>query len=194
MCSSDLGATEAEETLGAQQLKSQYGSVRVRCKIDEMQRIAADIVKIASEIIAENFSKETILDLAQMEIPSKVQIEKRISEIEDAAKKELEGFGEKAKQAAQSQQGQQVDPQQAEQAMQQAQQQIIQKYAAMLDEAQQQVPIEDVMKLLRDDRARSFTFEIETDSTILTDELQEDRKSTRLNSSHTDISRMPSSA
>jgi hypothetical protein len=35
------------------------------------------------------------------------------------------------------------------------------------------VPIEDVMKLLRDDRARSFIFEIESSSTILTDELEE---------------------
>src|SRR5690606_34557057 len=34
------GATEAEETLGAQQLKSQYGSVRIRAKVQELQRIA----------------------------------------------------------------------------------------------------------------------------------------------------------
>src|SRR3546814_6229461 len=43
----------------------------------------------------------------------------------------------------------------------------------MLKDAESQVPIEDVMKLLRDDRTRSFTFEIESSSTILTDELQE---------------------
>lgn len=167
------GATEASETLGAQQLKSQYGSVRVQCKIDELQRVAADATKIAAEIIAENFSKETILDLAQMEIPSKRDIEKRIDEIEDAAQKELEALKAKAEQAAGQAQGEQIDPAQAQQAFEQAQQQIIQKYAAMLAEAEQQVPIEDVMKLLRDDRARCFTFEIETDSTILTDEMAE---------------------
>src|SRR3546814_14443536 len=61
------GATEAQETLGAQQLKSQYGSVRVREKSAELQRVAADAVKIAAEIIAENFSKETVLDMSQME-------------------------------------------------------------------------------------------------------------------------------
>src|SRR3546814_17893359 len=43
----------------------------------------------------------------------------------------------------------------------------------MLKEAESQVPIEDVMKLLRDDKGRNFTFEIESSSTILTDELQE---------------------
>ncbi|EQB03908.1 hypothetical protein [Sphingobium sp. HDIP04] len=167
------GATEEQETLGAQRLKSQYGSVRVRGKIDELQRIAADTVKIIAEIIADNFSQKTIVELAQMEIPTKSDIEKRIGEVEKAAKKELEALSAKAKEAAQQAQGEQAGPQQAKQAFDQAQQQIIQKYAPMLAEAEQQVPIEDVMNLLRDDRARSFTFEIETDSTILTDEMAE---------------------
>lgn len=169
------GATEAEETLGAQQLKSQYGSVRVRCKIDELQRVAAEAVKIAAEIIAENFSKDTLLEMSQMEIHTRASIDKRVSDIEKAAEQELAALSEKAQQQiAQAQQGQeQVDPAQAQQMLQQAQQQIISKYAPMLQDAEQQVPIEDVMKLLRDSKARGFTFEIETDSTILTDEVQE---------------------
>lgn len=175
------GATEAEETLGAQQLKSQYGSVRVRCKIDELQRIAAEAVKIAAEIIAEKFDKQTLLDMSQMEIHSKASIEKRIADIERAANQELKALAAKAKEQAeqapqQPVQGQDdalIDPQQAQAALQQAQQEIVQKYKPLLDEAEKQVPIEDVMKLLRDSRARGFTFEIETDSTILTDELQE---------------------
>lgn len=165
------GATEAEETLGAQRLKSQYGSVRVRCKIDELQRVAADAVKIAAEVIAEKFSKETLLEMAQMEIPSKADIKARIEEIEAAAEAELSALAEQAEAAAA--QAEEVDPQEAQVQLQQAQQQILAKYAPMLAEAQAQVPIEDVMKLLRDDRARSFAFEIESDSTILTDELQE---------------------
>src|SRR3546814_10688208 len=76
------GATEAQETLGAQQLKSQYGSVRVREKSAELQRVAADAVKIAAEIIAENFSKETVLDMSQMDVPTKADITRRIKEIE----------------------------------------------------------------------------------------------------------------
>jgi len=184
------GATEAEETLGAQQLKSQFGSVRVQEKIDELQRIAADAVKIAAEIIAENFDKDTLLEMSQMEIPTKADIEKRIKEIEKAAKEELSALKKKAEEMAAQVQMQpapnpsaqmapqgpeqpQIDPQQAQQQFEQAQQAIVQKYAQMLNHEQQQVPIEDVMKLLRDDRARNFAFEIESDSTILTDELQE---------------------
>lgn len=169
------GATEAEETLGAQRLKSQYGSVRVREKIDELQRIARDVTQIAAEIMAEEFSKETLLEMSQMDIKSKAQIEKEVAQVEKGAEEEMKALGEKAKEAAQKAQGggQQIDPAQAQQQFQQAQQQIIAKYGPMLKIASEQVPIEDVMKLLRDDKARGFAFEIETDSTVLTDEMQE---------------------
>jgi hypothetical protein len=168
------GATEENETLGAQQLKSQYGAVRVREKSQELQRLAADAVKIACEIIAEKFDQKTLLEMSQMEIPTKADIDKRFKEIEKAAQAELETIEKQAMEAAQSQQ-QQVDPAQAKQMLGQAQQQALAKYAPMLAEAEQQVPIEDVVKLLRDDRARSFTFEIESSSTILTDEIEEKR-------------------
>lgn len=181
------GATEAEETLGAQQLKSQYGSVRVRDKIDELQRVARDVARIVAEIASDKFSKETLLDMAQLEIPTKADISKTVKEIEAAAKKELEGLAEKAKgmlqQARQQPQGQpqqggqpqaqQIDPQQAQAQFQQAQQQIVQKYAGPLKQAEETVPIEDVMELLRDDKTRGFAFEIATDSTIMTDEMAE---------------------
>lgn len=158
------GATEAEETLGAQQMKAQYGSVRVRCKIDELQRLAADAVKIASEIIAEEFDADTLLAMSQMELPTRADIKKRIKEIESAAEEEM---------AVLEQNVMQGDPQQAQQMLEQGQQQIVQKYQPMLEEAENLVPIDDVIDLLRDDKARGFAFEIETDSTILTDELAE---------------------
>lgn len=172
------GATEAEETLGAQQLKSQYGSVRVEQKIKELQRIACEAVEIASEIIADKFSQETLLEMSQMEIPTKSDIEKQIKGIEKAAEQELKALGDQARKAAEQAQisGQQPDPQQlqaAQQQFQQAQQQIIAKYAPMLNEAKALVPIEDVMKLLRDDKARGFAFEIEDGSTVLADEQAE---------------------
>lgn len=74
------------------------------------------------------------------------------------------------------QQGGQIDPQMVEQAKQQfmqAQQQIVGKYTPQLQKLSQAVPIEDVMKLLRDTKARCFAFEIATDSTIMTNEMQE---------------------
>lgn len=172
------GATEAEETLGAQQMKAQYGSVRVRCKIDELQRIAADAIRIASEIIAEQFDGKTLLEMAQMDLPTRKVIKDRIKEIETAAEEELTALADRAEQMATQSQGigpdgQPIDPQQAQAMMAQEQQAILAKYGPMLEEAEGLVPIEDVVDLLRDDRARSFAFEIESDSTVLTDELAE---------------------
>src|SRR3546814_4938792 len=98
----------------------------------------------------------------------------------------------------QNPQAQEVDPAQAQQAFQQGQQQILAKYAPMLKEAESQVPIEDVMKLLRDDQGRNFTFEIESSSTILTDELQEKQSRTEFMQAFTnasqDRSEQPTSA
>lgn len=186
------GATEAEETLGAQQLKSQYGSVRVRDKIDELQRVARDVARIVAEVASDKFSQETLLNMSMMEIPTKADISKQIDQIEKAAKAELKALADKAKVAAQqAMQGQQQlaqpgqppqgqDPgqmqqmaQQGQQQFQQMQQAIIAKYGPQLKQAEDTVPIEDVVKLLRDDKARGFAFEIATDSTIMTDEMQE---------------------
>lgn len=169
------GATDPDETLGAQQLKSQYGSVRVREKIDELQRIARDVTRIAAEIAAEHFSKETLLEMSQMEIPSKADLEKRTAEIEAAAESEIEALTEQVKASVQQaqQQGQQVNPEQAQQQLKQAQQQVLAKYAPQFKEVSDEVPIEDVLKLLRDQKARGFAFEIATDSTIMVDEMQE---------------------
>lgn len=171
------GATDAEETLGAQRMKSQYGSVRVREKIDELQRIACDVVKIAAEIMADKFKPDTLLEMAQMEIPTKADIDKRVKEIEDSAKNEMKALEKQALAALQQNPEMQAQLQQnpgmVEQHVKQAQQPVLQKYGKQLDEVENLVPMDAVMKLLRDDRARGFAFEIATDSTILIDEMQE---------------------
>lgn len=166
------GATQAEETLGAQQLKTQYGSVRVRQKIDELQRIAADAVKIAAEIIAEHFSKETLIEMSQMKISTKDQIKKQIEGIEKAAEEEMENLKKQTEQFL-KENPDQTSPQEVQQGFKEAQQAIVQKYLPMLQEAQSEVPIEDIFDLLRNDKARSFAFEIASDSTVLTDEIEE---------------------
>ena len=169
------GATQAEETLGAQQLKSQFGSVRVREKIDELQRVARDAARITAEIIAEKFDKDTIMDMAQMVIPSKAEIEKDLKELRSAAEKELKALEEQATQAADQAQasGQEFDPKQAEQAFNQAQQQILAKYQPQIKELGETCSIEEIMALFRDQKARAFAIDIETDSTIMVDEIAE---------------------
>ena len=164
------GATDAQETLGAQKLKSQYGSIRVREKVDELQRIARDVTQIAAEVMSEHFSRETLLEMSQMDVPTRSEIKKEIKDIEADAEKEMKALGQAMEDAARSGQ---ADPKQLQQQLQSKKQEIAAKYAPLMKEAEAQVVIEDVMDLLRDDKARSFAFEIATDSTILTDEQME---------------------
>lgn len=159
------GATEAQETLGAQRLKQQNGSVRVRDKQHELERIAADAAGIAAEIIAENFSQDDILEMSQMEIRSKSEIQKQIKDTEKRAKDELRQLSEAAQEAPEG-----VDPAQAEAQFNAAQQEIIEKYQGVLQSLSREVSIEDVMKILRDSKARNMVIEVETDSTIMKDE------------------------
>jgi len=80
------GASDAQETLGAQQLKSQYGSIRIRDKVDALTGCARDICAIAGEIIASNFSGKTLMDMALMKMPTDADIKKQIAALDAQAK------------------------------------------------------------------------------------------------------------
>lgn len=168
------GATDAGETLGAQQLKQHNGSIRVKDKVDELTRIAAETAHIAGEIMAEHFSQKSLMDMSQMQLRTKAEIKKSLNELEKTADAELRALGDKAKQAMQ--QGQQVPPEQAQQMQaqfQEQQQAIIAKYEPQIKALGEEVSIDAVMQLLRDERTRGFVIEIETDSTVLTDDMAE---------------------
>ena len=61
------GNTKASETLGAQNLKAQFASVRIQKLQAEVARFAQDILRIKAEIICRHFVPEQILKLANME-------------------------------------------------------------------------------------------------------------------------------
>ena len=54
------GATDPNETLGAQELKGKFAGLRMDNTQKDVARFTRDIVRIFAEIIAENFSLETI--------------------------------------------------------------------------------------------------------------------------------------
>lgn len=167
------GATDAQETLGAQQIKAQYGSIRVRDKIDELQRFARDAGRIAGEIIAEKFTEKTLLNMAQMSMPKKSEIKKAIDQITEATKSRASEIDNEARQAIELAQQQGEDPQQIAMQAEEAIQQIIDQSMQEVKALSSQVVLEDVIKLLRDDEVRGFSIDIETDSTIMTDENEE---------------------
>jgi hypothetical protein len=65
------GATDPNETLGAQQLKTQYGSTRIRDKQQELVRLARDLVEISLSIVTDKFDPVTIIEMSQTQLPTK---------------------------------------------------------------------------------------------------------------------------
>lgn len=61
------GDTNARETLGAQQIKAQFGSVRLQYLQDEVANFVKQALIIKAEIICRHFQPESIIELSSME-------------------------------------------------------------------------------------------------------------------------------
>ncbi|RUX96157.1 hypothetical protein [Mesorhizobium sp. M7D.F.Ca.US.004.01.2.1] len=162
------GESNPNETLGAQQIKTQYGSVRIRDRQNELVRIARDIAAIAGEIMAENFQQKTLADMAQMDLPANADISKQVKALE-AQGKSIAAELQQAQSDPEIAQMAKQNPEAAQQIMQQAQGQL-QQISQQVEELKKTVTIEQVMDLLQDQRMRPFNLDIETDSTIQPDE------------------------
>ena len=183
------GESEASETLGAQQLKSQYGSIRIKDRQSEMVRLCDAILNLAGEIMSENFAPQTMISLSQTDLPKQADVlaqhqQAMMQEI-NAGKQQVDQAIDQELQAAKQQveqavaQGQPApNPQQVEQAAQaiiakhqqqaeQAKQAIVLKHQAEIAEV---VTVEKVFALLKAERIRPFVLQIATDSTIQPDE------------------------
>lgn len=67
------GETDANETLGAQELKAQTGSRRMRNTKDEISRFCRDVSRLTVEVIAEKFQPQSIADITGFKyIPTKL--------------------------------------------------------------------------------------------------------------------------
>ena len=170
------GSTSPEETLGAQQLKSQYGSTRIRDKQQEMVRIARDLVEITSEIITEKFADATIIEMSQTQLPTNAMVEKQVKAIQKQMGDQQKAL-DMAMKLPQVQQQMQANPE----GMQQAQQQfgqLMESGQAAIKKIAESPTIDQVLQLLSDCRTKSFVLDIETDSTIIPNEQQEKQQRT----------------
>lgn len=170
------GSTDQNETATAQQIKAQFGSVRIRDKQSELVRIARDLVRISAEIMAEEFNQKTLLEMSQLEIPTDAEIAKQVKPLEAQAKAITQQL-EQAQRNPQIQAQAQENPEAAQQMMQQAQGQV-QQIMEQIAKLQATPTIEQVMKFLRDNKLRPFVLDIETDSTIQPDEDAEKQRRT----------------
>lgn len=170
------GATEASETLGAQRLKAQYGSSRVRDKQNELARLARDLVRITADIITEKFAPATMIEMSQTQLPTEQMQTKQIQDIEAQLQQQQQAM-QMLQQLPQAQQLAQSNPDGANQVKQQGEQ-LLQSGQDSIERLTQQPTIEQVLEFLSDCRARGFTLDIETDSTIIVDENAEKERTT----------------
>jgi len=159
------GSTDPRETRGAQQIKAQWGSIRIRDRQAELARYARDLTRIAAEIVAEKFQPETLWRLSLMEFPSTEQ--KQTVQAEMQKRSQMEALlKQRAAQAEQPPQpGMPPQPQQPMPQLPPIPDEIL--------EMMQKPAQEEIIALMRDDRLRSYRIDIETDSTIAADEQAE---------------------
>lgn len=79
------GSTVASETATAQNLKAQYGSVRVRERQAEMVRVAHDVICIKAEILAETVPVEELALIAGMQLPTAQDVQAQMLQAQQMA-------------------------------------------------------------------------------------------------------------
>lgn len=167
------GATDARETLGAQELKTQYGGSRIRDKQYELVRLARDVCAITAEIICEKFDDVTIVQMSQTELKTAQMQQQEAQQIQQQLMGQRQQMQlQMRQQGGQGPGGQQQDPQAAQALMQQAAQ-VLQSSQEAINKVYEQPTLEQVLTFLRDNRTRTFVLDIETDSTIVADEQAE---------------------
>lgn len=64
------GSSDPNETLGAQEIKAQFGSQRLQKKQKEAARYARDLLRLKSELIANKFQPQTLLMMTGVKLPT----------------------------------------------------------------------------------------------------------------------------
>lgn len=152
--------------------------MRVQDRQSELVRIARDITRIAAEIMAENFSGDTLMELAQQEFPTDADIRKQAAPV----KQQLDQLTREIKHASEDPETRALaakNPDGAKKVLAAASQQV-QQLQQQMQQIASTVTIDQLVKFLRDNRMRPFALDIETDSTVAPDEMLQQQRATEM--------------
>lgn len=163
------GASEASETATAQQLKAQFGGVRIRESQKDVQRFIRDILRLKSEIICEHFTLDVIKAMSGVRL---------LTEQEKVVVGQAAQMWQQFEQAQQQFMQMQQQPPQPDPMTGMAppmpappqQPPVPQPNEEML-EALEEPSWEQVMAILQNEKLRGFVVDVETDSTIEPDQM-----------------------
>ena len=154
------GSSVASETATAQSIKANYGSMRLQRRQREIQRYARDVVRLLAEVIAEQFSIDTLQKMTGLDYPT----EEEKAMIQSQMQMQMQQFQMQAQQmqmqGQQPPQPPQPDPQ-------------------MLERLEKPT-WEQIQQIARDDLLREFKVDIETDSTIAANDAEQQQNITEL--------------
>ena len=164
------GSSAAMETLGAQQLKVQFGTMRLDDSRRDIQRYARDLIRIAAEIISEQFQPESLQMMTDIQLPTMEEKQQIITSQMQSMAMQAPAMGPPMPP------GQPEQPELAPPAPPVQPPQISPEMLEMLEKP----TWEECIQLLRDDKQRSFRVDIETDSTISGDYAADQEAITKL--------------
>jgi hypothetical protein len=146
------GASNPHETLGAQQIKTQWGSLRLQRLQREVQRFIRDILRLKAEIIGEHFDIETLQMLTSMRLPTEQEKQQAQQALQQAQMQQQAQQQTQPGQPPQPQVPQQPQPPDID----------VEGLQTLL-----KLPTwDEVHELLSSDAMRQYRIDIETDSTI----------------------------
>jgi len=152
------GNTNASETLGAQEIKEKWGTLRLKRLQKEVQRYARDILRMMLDVAALKFSQRTWAQMTGLPFLLDEKFNE-LTQVANALQGQVQQEQMQAQQMAQAaqMQGQPAQPPQpgpAAQQLQQVQQQLQTPRWSL------------VLEALRDDMQRAYRIDIETNSTV----------------------------
>lgn len=142
------GASNPNETLGAQQLKVQFASIRIQQRQKEVQRFVRDLIRMEADAMCQLYGAETWADITRLKLPSP----------------EEKGIGKQAAQAV----AQGVPPPNTIASIEVPD-------GVSLTEYLKRPTWDDVVGILRDTIKRTHKIDIETDSTIAADQASQQK-------------------
>jgi hypothetical protein len=148
------GSSKASETLGAQEIKTQWGTLRLKNKQAEVQRYAKDLLRIMLELAASKLSEETWAKMTGLPFLLSAQYSE-LTAVAQALHMEVQRI--QATQPPPQPGAPPPPPPPQVQQLQQLQQQL------------QTPQWAQVLELLRNDLSRAYRIDIETNSTVEAD-------------------------
>lgn len=159
------GQSDPDETATAQTIKSQFGTMRLDEKQEQVRRFCRDLIKIGTQIIANHFSIETIKKICGVQLMT--DEEKKLVQMRMQA---LQQYAQQQKAQQQPQPGQPPSPPMPPPQLPPLPEWLQKCDAEDMSELMDEPTWEEVDGLIRDEITLSYRIDIETESTIKMDQ------------------------